>query len=80
MVKPGVRRTSDVYRIKIKSHLDPKREDWFGGMTIAHKGENTILEGEFTDQSALHGLLMEIRDLNLVLLSLDRIESSGGRQ
>ena len=79
MVKPYVHGTSHVYRIKIKGHLDTKWEDWFEGMTITHKGEDTILEGAITDQSALHGLLIKIRDLNLVLLSLDHIESSGGR-
>ena len=79
MVKPSVRSPTSVYRIKIKGHLDPKWEEWFEDMTITHSGEETILEGAVKDQSALHGLLIKIRDLNLVLLSLDHIESSGGR-
>ena len=80
MVKPNAYTASHVYRIRVKGHLDPKWEDWFEGMTITHKEEDTILEGAVKDQPALHGLLVKIRDLNLVLLSLDHIESPGGRK
>ena len=34
----------------------------------------TILTGPVADQAALHGLLIRIRDLNLTLLSVERIE------
>ena len=62
------------YRIKLKEHLDPKWSDWFEQMAISHEGGETILTGPVADQAALHGLLIRIRDLNLTLLSVERIE------
>jgi hypothetical protein len=66
----------DVYRITIKGHLDCEWSDWFDGLTIT-LGDNgeTILTGPLIDQSALHGVLIKIRDLGLPLLSLTRIET-----
>ncbi len=65
----------DVYRIIIKGHLDSEWSDWFDGLTITlvDNGE-TILTGPIVDQTALHGVLIKIRDLGLPLLSLTRIE------
>ena len=62
------------YRIKLKEHLDPKWSDWFEQMAISTEGDQTILTGPVADQAALHGLLIRIRDLNLTLLSVERIE------
>jgi hypothetical protein len=36
--------------------------------------------GQVADQAALYGLLIRIRDLNLPLLLVERIESSGGKK
>ena len=65
----------DVYRITIKGHLDSEWSDWFDGLTIilVDNGE-TILTGPIVDQTALHGVLIKIRDLGLPLLSLTRVE------
>ena len=62
------------YRIKLKGCLDPKWSDWFEQMAISSDGEETILTGQVADQAALHGLLIRIRDLNLILLSVERME------
>jgi len=62
------------YRIKLKGILDPKWSDWFEQMAISIEGGETILTGPVADQAALHGLLIRIRDLNLTLLSVERIE------
>lgn len=66
----------DVYRITIKGHLDPEWSDWFDGLTVTlvDNGE-TMLIGPLIDQTALHGVLIKIRDLGLPLLSLTRIET-----
>ena len=63
------------YQIKIKGHLDPRWSEWLDGLTITHEanGETTLF-GPVVDQPALFGLLLKIRDLNLTLLSLNRIE------
>jgi hypothetical protein len=64
------------YQIKVKGHLDRHWSDWFDGLTITHEpnGE-TLLAGSVVDQPALFGLLLKIRDLNLLLLSVSRVES-----
>ena len=67
--------TSDIYRITIKGHLDSEWSEWFDGLTITLVGSGeTILTGPIVDQTALHGVLIKIRDLGLPLLSLVRIE------
>jgi hypothetical protein len=65
----------EVYRIVVKGHLDNEWSDWFDGLTITlvDNGE-TILSGPIVDQTALHGVLIKIRDLGLPLLGLSRIE------
>jgi hypothetical protein len=66
------------YRIKVKGCLDQKWENWFDGMTISHEGAYTSFKGEVADQTALHGLLARIRDLNLKLVYLERLKNSRG--
>ncbi|HCI81001.1 MAG TPA: hypothetical protein DHW02_15075 [Ktedonobacter sp.] len=66
---------SDVYRITIKGHLDSEWSDWFNGLTIMREDNGeTVLSGPVVDQTALHGILMRIRDLGLPLLSLTCIK------
>ena len=68
---------SNVYEIRVKGRLDVDWAAWFSGVTIANIGEDEILlSGELPDQSALHGLLAQIRDLNLTLISVQRVENS----
>ena len=43
-------------------------------MVISTEGDTTVLTGPVADQAALHGLLIRIRDLNLTLLSVERLE------
>jgi hypothetical protein len=74
MTNPHKYHGSRNYRIKLKGHLDPKWSDWFEQMAISTQGGETILSGPVADQAALHGLLTRIRDLNLTLLAVERIE------
>lgn len=62
------------YRIRLQGLLDHKWSDWFGEMDISTEGDETILSGQVSDQAALHGLFIRIRDLNLTLLSVEQIE------
>lgn len=67
--------TLTFYQIKVKGHLDPHWSEWFDGLTISHEANGeTVLAGPVMDQAALHGLLLKIRDLNLTLLSVQRVE------
>ena len=63
------------YRIKVKGCLDQKWEGLFEGMTISQEGVYTCLKGKVPDQSALHGVLARIRDLNLTLVYLERLKN-----
>jgi hypothetical protein len=74
MTNPPKYHGSTNYRIKLKGCLDLKWSDWFEQMAISTEGGVTILKGPVADQAALHGLLIRIRDLNLKLLSVERIE------
>ena len=62
------------YRIRVKGHLDGLWSGWFDGLVITHvEGGDTLLEGGLADQAALHGVLERIRDLNLELLSVEKV-------
>jgi hypothetical protein len=60
--------------IKIMGHLDKRRMNWFEGMAISYAGNNTMLTGNIKDEAHLHGILNQIRDLNLKLISVNPAE------
>jgi hypothetical protein len=60
-----------VYEFRISSSLSPKWAGWFNGLEISYDDQgNTLMRGAVGDQTALHGILSKIRDLNLILISL----------
>jgi hypothetical protein len=63
------------YAIHIKERIPSRWSMWFEGLAIADLEDGgSILSGPVTDQSALHGLLAKVRDLNLTLISVVRTE------
>lgn len=62
------------YRIMLRGHLDQKWSGWFTGFDLSYGNDVTVLTGTVPDQSSLHGLLNRIRDLNIPLLSVERIK------
>jgi hypothetical protein len=63
------------YRIRIRSHLDPRWISWFDGLSIQHEASgDTLLTGLMADQAALFSTLMKIRDLGLTLISVEPVE------
>ena len=68
------------YEIEIEGHLDHTCwSRWFDGMEVTPREEGTtVLCGPVADQAALHGLLGKIRDLGLVLISVQRRKSGSG--
>lgn len=62
------------FRIKLEGRLEDNWSDWFEKMVVSINGSETVLTGPIVDQAALHGLLNLIRDLNLKLLSLERLD------
>jgi len=61
-------------KIEVQGHLDKKWKNWFEGMNISYEGNNTILSGQVKDEAFMHGILNLIRDLNLKLISVNRME------
>jgi hypothetical protein len=63
------------YRIQIRGKLDKSWSEWFNGMnvTVAEEPDGThttTLDGTFSDQAALHGVLAKIGFFNLLLTSV----------
>lgn len=64
------------YQIIVQGRLDESWSEWLDGMTLAFEHGVTTLTGTVADQSALRGVLSKIWDLNLTLISVDRIEAN----
>ena len=64
-----------IYQIRLKGHLGQQWAASFEGLTLTlEENGDTLLTGPVTDQAALHGLLRKVRDLGLLLLSVNRVE------
>ena len=64
---------SENYRIRVRGHLDDHWSGHLGDLVCERKPDgSTELVGPLVDQAALHGVLERIRDLGLILLSVDQ--------
>jgi hypothetical protein len=62
------------YEIRVRSIIGPEWAEWFDNMEIRSEGTGeTVITGYLRDQAALHGLLNRIADLNLSIISVNRI-------
>ena len=67
-------KTCPGYEIRVRDHLETYWLEWFEGWSITNLENGEVLLSRSTvDQSALHGALNKIRDLNLMLLSVTLI-------
>jgi hypothetical protein len=67
-------RQQTTYRIRMQGQLGPEWSSWFAGLAVRPEPDGTtVLRGQLADQSALHGLLAAIRDLGLLLVSVETI-------
>src|SRR5579871_4784861 len=63
------------YLIVVSGDLPSGWTDWFGDFELSHPSPGTsVLDGRVADQTALFGLLARLHDLNLPLLSVDRLD------
>lgn len=60
--------------IIVEGHLDKKWMDWFDGMVISYEGNNTRVSGNIKDEAHLHGILNQLSDLNMKLVSVNPAE------
>ena len=64
------------YEILVQGILDPCWSEWLGCSSVINTPTgDTLLVCLFPDQTALHGLLAKIRDMNLKLIFVSRGES-----
>ena len=70
MNTPPRDRDTGYYRIRVKGHLAPRWATRFDGMTLTQQDDGTTLIRGLVDQAALHGLLQQVRDTGLPLVSV----------
>jgi hypothetical protein len=64
------------YRIRVKETLDRHFIDWLGNLTIIpQENGETLLIGAFADQPALRGFLEQLWNLNITVITVERIEN-----
>jgi len=73
-----------VYQIRVRGKLDERWSEWFSGLAVTVENgignpPVTTLVGSI-DQAALRGILCKLWDLNLMLISVRRIEADGKRE
>lgn len=70
-----MRSSVHTYQIRIQGHLSNSWTSWFEGLTILREENgDTVLSGQLPDQTALHGILMIIRDLGLTLVEVQCLD------
>jgi hypothetical protein len=73
--KMGQPRGTSLYEIQVVGQLDPLWAEWFEGLSLSLGPDGTsTLTGPVADQATLHSLLARVRDLGLVLVSVQRRE------
>jgi hypothetical protein len=70
-----------VYQIRVQGRLEGDWSEWFSGFEVAVEGDTTegavtTLTGHTPDQAALRGILNRMWDLNLVVISVVRLETA----
>ncbi len=63
-----------IYQIRVQGHLGSEWTGWFDGLTITLEDNgDTLLTGPVVDQAALYGLLRQVRDLGMPLVSVVQV-------
>lgn len=66
----------NTYHILVRETLDPHFAEWFGDLSILpQENGETLLIGSFTDQPALRGFLEQLWNLNITVITIERIEN-----
>lgn len=63
--------------IRVEGHLEDRRLPWLDGLTVTTERGITVFHGPVADQAALLGLLQQLRNLGLPLISVVRVQPEG---
>jgi hypothetical protein len=75
---PGARKAQH-YEIRIRGPIGPTMMQAFPTLAVSRSGQDTLLTGSLSDQSALYGVIHELEALGLQLLEIRRLCESSGR-
>ncbi len=65
------------FEILVQGHIDDQWGAYLAGLAIEHLPTgNTRLHGELPDQASIYGTISKLRDMNLKLISIQRIENN----
>jgi hypothetical protein len=65
----------EFYEFRVKDHLEDGWFRMFDGLSVQElANEEVLISGRLIDQSALYEVLERIQSLNLVLISIVRVE------
>ena len=68
------------YRIRVQGRLGSRWAACFDGMTLVDLDDGTtLIEGPVADQAALHGLIRQVSDSGLSLISVQEVGSDRSR-
>ena len=62
------------YEIVVKDRLSSRFSGAFPGIELESRPGQTVLTGEFADQSQLHGVLERLRDFGIELVSVNALD------
>ena len=66
-------------KITVEGHLDTRWSAWLADLAIDHNSDgSTTLRGTLPDQTALYSVIDRMRDMNLALIAVQRLEDRGG--
>jgi hypothetical protein len=73
--------TMSIYEIRVRGHLDQQWSSRFAGLTMSYDEDGTtLLRGELVDEAAVYGVLMNVRDLAVPLLSVHCVSTPPEKQ
>ena len=71
---------SQTFEIRVGEEVGTQWAAWFGGMELIYPTgpgpAGTLLRGKLPDQAALYGVLNRLRDLNLTLIEVRRMDET----
>lgn len=74
--QPG-RPEGETYEIRLRGHLDARWAARLGVPGLTHQSDGTTtLRAVGVDQAALHGLLVQVRNLGLTLVSVVHVHAA----